>query len=189
MMILASASPRRKELMEKEISPSFKVVVSEIDETISFKKFQDVRDIVKDISLRKCLAVAKDYPNDLVIAADTVVVLNDEIIGKPKDEEDAFRILKELSGNEHFVYTGYAIKQKDKLIQGITKSSVFFYELNDDFIKAYIATGSPMDKAGAYGIQDHERFPLVKKTIGSVNNIIGFPTEDIKEDLKKHFSY
>lgn len=189
MMILASASPRRKELMEKEISPSFQIIVSDIDETISFQKFKDVRDIVKDISLRKCLAVAKDHPNDLVIAADTVVVLDDEIIGKPKDKEDAYRILKELSNREHYVYTGYALHQGEKLVQGITKSSVFFNELSDELIRAYIASGSPMDKAGAYGIQDYQDFPLVKRTEGSVNNIIGFPTEDIKRDLKKHFNY
>ena len=189
MIILASASPRRKELMEKEISPSFKVVVSEIDETISFKKFQDVRDIVKDISLRKCLAVAKDHPSDLVIAADTVVVLDNEIIGKPKDEEDAFYILKRLSNKEHFVYTGYAISKGNQLVQGIVKSSVFINELSDQLIKDYIASGSPMDKAGAYGAQDNDRFPIVKKISGSLTNVIGFPTDEIKADLIKHFNY
>ena len=117
MMILASASPRRKELMKKDICSSFNVVVSEIDESLSFKKYQDVKDIVKDIALRKCLKVSIDYPHDLVIAADTVVVLGNEIIGKPKDKKDAYRILKELSNQEHFVYTGYALKQNDKLVQ------------------------------------------------------------------------
>ena len=175
--------------MKRDISSSFQVIVSDIDETLSFKKFEDVKDIVKDISLRKCLAVAKDHQEDTVIAADTVVVLNNEIIGKPKDEDDAVRILKHLSGKEHFVYTGYAIKQKDKLVQGIVKSSVAFFDLSDQLIEDYVASGSPLDKAGAYGIQDNEKFPLVKKISGSLNNIIGFPTEEIKEQLKKHFSY
>ena len=184
MIILASASPRRKELMRKEISSSFVVIVPHIDESLSFKKYSDVKDIVKDISLRKCLEVAKDHNDDLVIAADTVVVLGNEIIGKPKDKEDAFKILRELSGKEHHVFTGYALKQGDKLVQGIAISSVFFNELNDELINAYIATGSPMDKAGAYGLQDNDKkFPLVKKTSGSVNNIIGFPTEQILQDL------
>ena len=184
MIILASASPRRKELMRKEISSSFVVIVPHIDESLSFKKYVDVRDIVKDISLRKCLEVAKDHNDDLVIAADTVVVLGNEIIGKPKNKKDAFKILRELSGKEHYVYTGYALKQGDKLVQGIAKSSVFFNELSDELINAYIETGSPMDKAGAYGLQDNEKFQLVKKTSGSNNNIIGFPTEQILIDLK-----
>ena len=184
MIILASASPRRKELMRKEISSSFVVIVPHIDESLSFKKYVDGRDIVKDISLRKCLEVAKDHNDDLVIAADTVVVLGNEIIGKPKNKKDAFKILRELSGKEHYVYTGYALKQGDKLVQGIAKSSVFFNELSDELINAYIETGSPMDKAGAYGLQDNEKFPLVKKTSGSNNNIIGFPTEQILIDLK-----
>ena len=161
------------------------VIVPHIDESLSFKKYSDVKDIVKDISLRKCLEVAKDHQDDLVIAADTVVVLGNEIIGKPKDKEDAFKILRELSGKEHHVFTGYALKQGDKLVQGIAISSVFFNELSDELINAYIATGSPMDKAGAYGLQDNDKkFPLVKKTSGSVNNIIGFPTEQILIDLK-----
>ena len=189
MIILASASPRRKELMEKEISSSFSIIVSDIDESLSFKKYQDVRDIVKDISLRKCLAVANDHPSDLVIAADTVVVLGNEIIGKPKDKDDAYRILKELSNQEHYVYTGYALKQNDKLVQGIVKSTVNFNKLSDELINAYIASGSPLDKAGAYGVQDNNKFPIVKKISGSMNNIIGFPTDEIKQDLIKNFNY
>ena len=189
MIILASASPRRKELMKKEICSSFTIVVPEIDESLSFKNHQDVKDIVKDISLRKCLKVADEHPHDLVIAADTVVVINDEIIGKPKGEEDAYRILKELSNKEHYVYTGYALKQENKLVQGIVKSIVYFNDLSDQLIKDYIASGSPLDKAGAYGVQDNEKFPLVKKISGSLTNVIGFPTAEIKQDLIKNFSF
>ena len=188
MIILASASPRRKELMKKDICSSFNVVVSEIDESLSFKNYQDVKDIVKDIALRKCLKVSIDYPHDLVIAADTVVVLGNEIIGKPKDKKDAYRILKELSNQEHFVYTGYALKQNDKLVQGIVKTTVVFNDLSDELINAYIASGSPLDKAGAYGIQDNEKFPIVKKISGSLTNVIGFPTDEIKKDLLDNFS-
>ena len=175
--------------MRKEISSSFVVIVPHIDESLSFKKFTDVKDIVKDISLRKCLEVAKEHYDDLVIAADTVVVLGNEIIGKPKDKEDAYKILRELSGKEHYVYTGYALKENDKLIQGIVKSAVYFNELSDELINAYIASGSPLDKAGAYGVQDNDKFPIVKKISGSMNNIIGFPTDEIKQDLIKYFNY
>lgn len=188
MVILASASPRRKELMKKEICSDFKVIVSDIDEDLSFKNHHEPVDIVKDISLRKCLKVADDNPHDLVIAADTIVVIDNEIIGKPKDKNDAYLILEKLSGREHYVYTGYALKQEDKLIQGIVKSTVLFNELNDDLINRYIASGSPLDKAGAYGLQDNSEFPLVKKTSGSLTNIIGFPTDEIKADLKKYFT-
>ena len=187
MIILASASPRRKQLMEEEISPSFIIEVPHIDESLSFKNYHDVQDIVQDISLRKCLEIAKNRPTDLVIAADTVVVIDDEIIGKPKDEEDAYMILQKLSNREHYVYTGYALKRNDVLVQGIVKSTVFFNKLDDTLIRDYIASGSPLDKAGAYGIQDNERFPIVKKISGSKNNIIGFPTDEIKADLNKYF--
>ena len=188
MIILASASPRRKRLMEEEISSSFTVIVPEIDESLSFRNFQDVKDIVKDIAKRKCLKVAQDHENDLVIAADTVVVINNQIIGKPKDEKDAYRILKTLSNNKHFVYTGYAIKQGDKFINKVAKTTVVFNDLSEQIIKDYIASGSPMDKAGAYGYQDNQDFALVKKIHGSKANVIGFPIEMIKRDLKKYFS-
>ena len=185
MIILASASPRRKELMEKEISSSFSIIVSDIDESLSFKTYSDVRDIVKDIALRKCLAVSNDHPNDLVIAADTVVVIGNEIIGKPKDKEDAYKMLRKLSGNTHYVYTAYEISKDDKVVSGIVETEVLFNDLSDDLINRYIASGSPLDKAGAYGYQDNDQFPIVKKINGSITNVIGFPVEDIKEDLKK----
>ena len=130
----------------------------------------------------------KSYPDDLVIAADTVVVINNQIIGKPKDEKDAYRMLRMLSGKTHYVYTGYAIHQKDKLVNKTAVTEVTFNELSDELIYEYIKSGSPMDKAGAYGYQDNKDFALVKKISGSRTNVIGFPTEAIKEDLKKYFS-
>ncbi len=189
MIILASASPRRKRLMQEEISSCFNIIVPEIDESLSFKKFKDVRAIVKDIAKRKCLKIANEHPNDLVIAADTVVVISKKIIGKPKDKADAYRILKMLSNEKHYVYTGYAIHQNEKLVIGTTKSTVYFNDLSDELINAYIASGSPMDKAGAYGYQDNQDFALVKKINGSITNVIGFPVEDIKEVLRKNFLY
>lgn len=187
-MILASASPRRKRLMQEEISSCFDIIVPNIDESLSFKKYKCVRAIVKDIAKRKCLAVVKDYPDELVIAADTVVVINKIIIGKPKDKKDAYRILKMLSNHKHYVYTGFAIHQKDKFIVRVSKSTVYFNDLSDELINNYIASGSPMDKAGAYGYQDNNDFALVKKIDGSISNVIGFPLEDIKNALEEHFN-
>ncbi len=187
MVILASASPRRKQLMKEELFPSFTIIVPEIDEHLSFKKYKCVRAIVRDIAKRKCLKVSQDHPHDLVIAADTVVVIKKEIIGKPKDEKDAIRMLKMLSNNTHYVYTAYAISQDGKLVSNIVKTKVTFNKLDDELIKEYVASGSPMDKAGAYGYQDNKDFALVKKISGSRHNVIGFPTEEIKEDLIKHY--
>ena len=187
MVILASVSPRRKQLM-KDLFPSFNIIVPEIDESLSFKKYQDVRDIVKDIATRKCEKVSIDHPNDLVIAADTVVVIENEIIGKPKDEKDAYRMLKKLSNKTHYVYTAYAISKDKKIVTGIVKTEVLFNDLTDQMIKDYIATGSPLDKAGAYGYQDNNDFAIVKKINGSYHNVIGFPTEEIYEDIKRNFS-
>ena len=186
MVILASASPRRQKLMKEEIASSFTVIVPHIDESLSFKNKKDVIDIVQDIALRKCLEVAKDHPHDLVISADTVVVIDNQIIGKPKDEQDAFRMLKMLSNKEHYVFTGYALKKDDTLIINNVKTTVAFNELSDELILKYIATGSPLDKAGAYGYQDNVNYPLVKKINGSSTNVIGFPVDEIKSDLKKY---
>ena len=184
MVILASASPRRKMLM-KELVPSFTIIVPEIDESLSFKNHQDVKDIVKDIASRKCQKVSKDHPNDIVIAADTVVVIDNDIIGKPKDRDDASRMLRKLSGKTHYVYTAYVISKEDKVITNVVETEVIFNDLSDDLINNYIASGSPLDKAGAYGYQDNADFALVKKINGSVTNVIGFPVDEIKEDLKK----
>jgi len=186
MVILASASPRRLKLTKEEITSSFIVIKPDIDESLSFKKYDNVIDIVKDIAYRKCISIAEDHPHDLVIAADTVVVINDQIIGKPKDENDAYHMLKMLSNNEHYVYTGYALKKDNTLVVNYVKSDVIFNELSDELINDYIKSGSPMDKAGAYGYQDNNSFPLVKKINGSVTNVIGFPVDEIKADLNKY---
>ena len=175
--ILASKSPRRRDLM-KLISSDFLVAVEDIDEESSYK-FSPI-EAVKDIAKRKGEAVDKLYPNDLVISADTIVVLNNEIIGKPINKEDAKRILKELSNQTHYVYTAYRVKYKDKEIINYVESEVIFNQLSDELIARYIESGSPLDKAGAYGVQDNEQFPIIKKVIGSVDNVIGFPTKEIK---------
>ena len=181
--ILASKSPRRKDLM-KFISSDFLVAVEDINEDISYNL--SPIDAVKDIALRKGEAVYQSFPSDLVISADTIVVIDNKIIRKPTDEKDAYRILKMLSGRTHYVYTGYAIHYLNKNIVNYVKSEVIFNELSDELINSYIKSGSPMDKAGAYGAQDSDlRYPIIKNIIGSYDNVIGFPVKEIKEDIDR----
>lgn len=182
MIILASKSPRRKELM-KLIASSFQVIVKDIDEESSYTL--SPMEAVQDISYRKAYEVAKDHQNDTVIGADTIVVIDNQIIGKPKDSNDAIRILKLLSGRTHQVMTGYTIFKCQKHITKLVISEVIFNQLSDELIKDYVATKSPLDKAGAYGVQDNDTYHIIKEVKGSVHNVIGFPVEEIKEDLKK----
>ena len=180
--VLASKSPRRKDLM-KFISSDFLNATEDIDEESSYSL--SPIEAVKDIAKRKGEVVYKDYPNDLVISCDTIVVLNNKIIGKPIDEDDAFRILSELSDNTHYVYTGFAVHYLDKTIIDVVESKVTFYKLDENLIKEYIKTGSPMDKAGAYGVQDNDKFKIIKNIVGSIDNVIGFPVKEIKEVIKR----
>ena len=182
MIVLASASPRRRELL-KRIVKDYIVTTSDIDEEKSYV-FPPL-EAVLDIAKRKGLNVVDKFPNDIVISADTIVVLDNEIIGKPVDAEDAKRILRKLSNREHEVITAYCLFKDGKMIENHVISKVLFYPLSDELIDKYVATGSPLDKAGAYGVQDNERFPIVKAIIGSVDNVIGFPVKEIEEDLNK----
>lgn len=183
MFVLGSSSPRRKKLMGEDIAHSFIIDPSEIDESSSlfFKPLKSVKDIAK----RKGIDVSKKHPNDIVITADTIVVINKQILVKPKDENDAFKMLKLLSNKTHKVITAYYIYTKEKQILNYDVSFVKFNKLSDQTILDYIKTKSPMDKAGAYGYQDNEKFHLIKNIKGSVKNVIGFPSEKIIEDLHK----
>lgn len=180
--VLASKSPRRQELM-KFISSNFVVASEDIDEESSYK-LSPIK-AVEDIAKRKGEAVEKYYPEDLIISADTIVVLDNQIIGKPIDELDAKRILKELSGKSHYVHTGFRIKYLNKEIISHATSEVIFNELSDELINKYVKSGSPLDKAGAYGVQDNDKFPIIKKVIGSVDNVVGFPVNEIKELIEQ----
>ena len=177
-IILASNSPRRKELLKKLCN--FKVIVSGADENISE---QPPEEFCKTLAYLKAQSVAKDNYNSLVIGADTIVVCNDKIIGKPKDEQDNIKILQMLSNNPHYVYTGYALIYKDKSIIGVDKTKVVFNKLSLEQIVSYAKSGLGLDKAGGYGIQDNDIF--VKEIIGSFDNVVGLPTEKLKEELQK----
>ena len=180
--VLASKSPRRQELM-KLISSDFVIAVEDINEESSYK-LTPIK-AVEDIAKRKGEVVDKYYPNDLIISADTIVVLDNKIIGKPVDENDAKRILKELSNKSHYVHTGFRIKYLDRVIISHVTSEVVFHKLSDELINDYVASGSPLDKAGAYGVQDNNKFPIIKKVIGSIDNVMVFPVKEIKEAINQ----
>ena len=182
MIVLASKSPRRQQLMHR-ICDAFIVDVSHIDESTSLSL--PPLEAVKDIAKRKGLDIVKRHPGDIVISADTIVVIDNEIIGKPVDELDAFNILKRLSNRKHQVITAFCLLQDDKFYEDYVISEVLFNELDDELIKAYIKTGSPMDKAGAYGAQDNEQYHVVKEVKGSLDNVIGFPVDEIKKALEE----
>jgi len=180
MLILASKSPRRNDIL-KEIYPDFKIVPSDVDES-------DVNVDPSYTSLLLAMAKAndvyKDHLDDIVIGSDTIVLYKNKIFGKPKDENEAREMLKTLSNKKHYVITGYSIISKEFEFHGRVKSSVYFNKLDDDLINRYIASGSPFDKAGGYGIQDKE-FNLVKKIRGSYTNVMGFPKERIEKIINK----
>ena len=182
MIVLASKSPRRKELMHR-ICGDFLIDVSDIDESLSLNL--SPIEAVKDIAKRKGVEVSKRHKNDLVISADTIVVIDNLIIGKPVDKKDAKRILRLLSNRTHQVITAFCLFKEDYFYEEYVISKVTFNRLNDEMIDAYIETGSPMDKAGAYGYQDNHDFALVKSIEGSVDNVIGFPVKEIQNAIEK----
>lgn len=188
-IILASQSPRRMNLL-KSLGLDFEIIPANIDESslketepsayckkLSLDKAQFVSKITNSETTNS--KIIKMQQNTLIIAADTIVVLNDEIINKPVSEEDAFIILKKLSGNSHFVYTGVTVLNSatSKAITNYSLTRVYFRELSDSEILDYISSGSPMDKAGAYGIQDDYGALFVKRIEGCYNNVIGLPLE------------
>ena len=178
-IILASASPRRKELL-KNLGLDFEVVPASIDEKIPFGIPPHL--VVMDISYKKAKTLTK-YDDSLIIAADTIVVLNNEILGKPVDEEQAFTMLKSLSNKTHSVYTGVAILYKNKERRFFEKTDVTFKNIDDETAKRYIKTGEPLDKAGAYGIQNKGAL-LVKSISGDYFNVVGLPISRLAEELK-----
>ena len=174
MLILASGSPRRRELLSL-ITDEFEILVSGCDEFVP--EGTPAEKVPAILAEQKALAVAKLRPEDTIIGSDTVVVLNDEIFGKPKDKAHAHAMLKALSGKRHFVYTGVAVAEKGEVRSFVQKTEVEFYELSDETIEKYIATGDPMDKAGADGIQGKGSV-LVKGIVGDYFNVMGLPVAE-----------
>lgn len=179
-IILASASPRRAEILS-QLGIPFEVQNADIDEKTDI---QAPHIYVKTLSQKKAEKVFSENPDAVVIAADTTVVFNNEIMNKPKDKEDAFKMLKKLSGNEHQVYTGVTVVDFHKTIIESCCTSVFFKPITDIEIEKYIATGEPMDKAGAYGIQGFGSL-FIEKINGCYFNVVGLPISILYEMLKK----
>ena len=177
MIILASNSPRRKQLLE-DAGFDFTIIPSNFIEGenpgLSPEKYAEF------LAENKAKTVLEANADAVVIGADTIVVLNGEILGKPTSPENAVEMLEKLSNKTHSVITGYAIVSKDKTVSGYDITKVTFNNLTKEFIAKYVASGSPMDKAGAYGIQDGD---LVKEILGDYNNVVGLPVYKIKKVL------
>ena len=182
-IILASNSPRRRELLGQMGVTDFQVSAPNVDESV--EDGLSPAQIVEQLSLRKALAVAKKAgPNDLVIAADTVVALDGAVLGKPRNEAGAFAMLSALSGREHHVYTGVTVHRAGQTVTGHEETAVTFRALEADEIRGYIGTGEPMDKAGAYGIQGLGAL-LVSGIRGDYCNVVGLPVFRLGRILKE----
>ena len=181
MLILASASPRRQELISL-ISSDATVHPSMVDETVPDGISPDA--VPEFLAVKKASDIAAKFQSDTVVGADTVVIVDNEILGKPKDRKDAFRMLKLLSGKTHKVITGCAIFKGNKSISFSETTLVTFYSLTDEEINSYVDTNEPMDKAGAYGIQGIGSL-LVKEIHGDYFNVVGLPVAKLNKALKK----
>lgn len=184
-IILASGSPRRKELLSK-LNTDFEIIVSDTDESITETSPDK---IVEDLSLRKASAVFDLYSDEdvIVIGADTIVYYDGEVLFKPQNEEEAKSMLSMLSDRTHQVFTGVTVcissNGEKKTIQFSERTDVTFYPIDKYDIADYIKTGSPMDKAGAYGIQD-DFAKHVKKINGDYNNVVGLPLARLYQEIK-----
>lgn len=182
MIILASSSPRRIELL-KTIYKDFKIIKPTFDESLISK---NNKDLARLESYEKGKSILNPtYFNDLIISADTIVRLNNKVYGKPKNKDEAIIFLKELNNNTHEVITGYSLFYKGKVISKSVTTYVTFNCLSEQEIINYVNNEMVLDKAGAYAIQDDDKFHLIKEIKGSRNNVIGFPIEQIKEDIDK----
>lgn len=180
-LILASSSPRRKELLEN-LRLTFTISSSEVDE--SFDPKLSPEDVVMELAERKAQAVFKENPDSFVIGSDTIVVVDEQILGKPVDEYDAIGMLTKLSGRQHDVYTGVAILSPDRATRFYEKTEVWFWELTDEEINVYVKSGEPLDKAGAYGIQQLGSM-LVKKINGDYFAVVGLPVARTYRELTR----
>jgi septum formation protein len=182
MIVLASASPRRQELL-KIITADFKIVPADINE--SLPENITINNAAEYLAVQKSLAVAKDYPSDTVIGCDTIVVCDSEILGKPTNVDDAKRMLSLLSGRTHDVYTGVCIAKAGRTYSFTEATTVTFFEMPEQAMLDYIKSGSPLDKAGAYGIQDDFIRVYTEGIDGSFDSVMGLPAARLKKMLSK----
>ena len=172
-LVLASKSPRRQALL-RMLELDFIVYSTEVDE--SFHGQASPEQIVRSLAQRKAEAASKAFPKAFIVAADTIVVLDHQILGKPGNAEDAKNMLRQLSGRTHEVFTGYTllVTPQRQYISGHERTAVTFHEMSDADIDAYVARQNPLDKAGAYGIQDTSAV-FIKGIEGCFYNVMGFP--------------
>ncbi|MDP2637811.1 MAG: nucleoside triphosphate pyrophosphatase [Candidatus Levybacteria bacterium] len=182
-IILASGSPRRKELLEKA-GLKFRTVKSRFKEYLDPKA--DPHELTRKLSLKKALVVSKEIKNTIIIAADTIVVINGKILGKPKSKGNAMKMLMLLSGKKHSVITAFTIIDNtlNKIITRSMETKICMRKININEIKSYIETGEPLDKAGAYAIQERGSI-FIKKIDGDFFNAVGLPIYNLMEELKK----
>lgn len=179
-VILASNSPRRRELLQK-IVDDFLVIPARSEE---FSNAKNPCEYVVELAKHKAAEVYSEHTDCIVIGCDTVVDLNGVILGKPIDQADAVRMLKELSGRTHYVHTGVSVLTENEEISFCETTAVTFRRLCDEEIASYVKSGGPMDKAGAYGIQECN---FVERFHGSFDNVVGLPTEKLSETLQKMY--
>lgn len=184
MIILASNSPRRKELLSR-IVPQFKIVPSTIEENIP--KDLPLIDCPCYLATKKALDVSKNHFEDTVIAADTIILFNNRIFGKPSSKEDAKSMLTKLSGNTHYVVTGVCVIKKEKTISFTSINEVEFYKLSEKEIDEYLSNDEYKDKAGSYAIQGKANL-FIKSIKGDYNSIVGLPLAQLNKVLKDFFN-
>ena len=180
---LASGSPRRKMLLEKA-GIEFQVITPVAEESLVIGRNPEI--YAKNTAIQKARSVESKIAEGIIIAADTIVVKGNEILGKPKDRQDAMRMLKKLSGTSHFVYTALVIldKKSNQMETAIEKTKVEMRKLDEKEIEKYVDSGEPMDAAGAYKIQEGAT-TFVRRIEGDYNNVVGLPLACLIEVLKK----
>ena len=180
-LLLASNSPRRKELLT-QLGYQFDIVMIDVDESYPSDLKPD--EIAEYVSAKKAKAFDVNE-NELLLTSDTIVALDQKILLKPKDENEAFEMIKSLSGKVHQVYTAFTLKTVDSEISKTSKTDVEFSEISDEEIKFYIKTYKPFDKAGSYGIQEWIGMAKIKNISGSFYSVMGLPVDLVYEELKK----
>lgn len=189
LIILASGSPRRRDLLSRA-GLEFEIIPSSLVEDLT--AYSDPEEAVRELARQKAKEVGSRYKSHFIIAADTIVVLEEadgskRVLGKPADDESAVSMLQDLQGREHLVLTGYTIYCEAKGVDEtrIVTTKVRFASMNEEEIRAYVATGEPRDKAGGYGIQGKGSV-FITEIHGSYTNVVGLPLAQLLEDLKRH---
>jgi septum formation protein len=182
-IVLGSASPRRSELL-RQMGFDFRILKADCDE--HFNEKDTPEEIVNSIAQQKADTLIQELQaGELLICADTIVVLEQQVIGKPTSEDDAIQLLNRISGKKHDVYTGVILIKEEKRVAFTVRTSVFFRELSSEEIVHYVKKHQPLDKAGSYGIQDWIGLIGVQKIEGSYTNVMGLPTQELYQALRE----